>query len=103
MSIVSGASKAHYHNTNTTAALAALETPHYEDFDIEYLGRNRFAWLGNGFDVREEDGVSLTSQPGYFCPHRELVTNVVHTMQRDLTWYYGLLDGLDKQLRKFSL
>ncbi|KAH8807486.1 putative MoxY [Xylogone sp. PMI_703] len=53
-----------------------LQTPRFEDFDIEYISKSRFSFLGNGFDVREFDG-------------------------RDLTWYYGLLDGADKQPKSF--
>jgi cation diffusion facilitator CzcD-associated flavoprotein CzcO len=56
--------------------LTMLQTPRYEDFDIEYLSENRFNFLGDGFDVREFDG-------------------------RDLTWYYGLLNGEDKQPKSF--
>ncbi len=43
---------------------------------MEYLSGNRFNFLGNGFDMREEDG-------------------------RDLTWYYGLLDEKDSQPIRF--
>lgn len=49
-----------------------MERPRYEDFEIEYWDDNRFAFLGNGFDTREEDG-------------------------RDITNYLGLLNGEDKQ------
>lgn len=52
--------------------LSMLQTPRFEDFDIEYLSKNCFGFLGDGFDVREFDG-------------------------RDITWYYGLLNGEDKQ------
>ncbi|KAE8325428.1 putative MoxY [Aspergillus sergii] len=52
--------------------LTVLRTPRYEDYEIEYLTKNRFNYPGDGFDVREYDG-------------------------RDLTWYYGLVDGQDKQ------
>jgi cation diffusion facilitator CzcD-associated flavoprotein CzcO len=52
--------------------LTMLQKPRYEDYEIEYLTNNPFNFLGDGFDVREYDG-------------------------RDLTWYYGLLDGEDKQ------
>lgn len=52
--------------------LELLKAPRYEDFEIEYWNRNRFAWLGNGFEVREEDG-------------------------RDVTYYLGLLGEEDKQ------
>lgn len=52
--------------------LTVLQAPRFEDYEIEYLTNNRFNYLGDGFDVREYDG-------------------------RDLTWYYGLVDGQDKQ------
>ncbi|KAJ3508268.1 hypothetical protein NM208_g15846 [Fusarium decemcellulare] len=52
--------------------LTILQKPRFEDFDIEYLSENRFNFLGDGFATREFDG-------------------------RDLTWYYGLLDGRDVQ------
>ena len=56
--------------------LEVFRRPRYEDFDIEYCdeGGNRFAFLGNGFALREFDG-------------------------RDLTWYMGSLDpeGRDVQ------
>ncbi|KAL4889495.1 putative MoxY [Aspergillus ambiguus] len=56
--------------------LTVLKAPRYEDYDIFYLTENRFNYLGDGFEVREYDG-------------------------RDLTWYYGLLDGEDKQPATF--
>ncbi|EXJ91716.1 hypothetical protein A1O3_00266 [Capronia epimyces CBS 606.96] len=56
--------------------LSMLQTPRYEDFDLEYLSGSRFNFLGNGFHAREYDG-------------------------RDLTWYYSLLDGQDKQPESF--
>lgn len=56
--------------------LTMLQKPRFEDFDLEYVSENRFNFLGDGFDVREFDG-------------------------RDITWYYGLLDGQDKQPEKF--
>ncbi|KAH0842471.1 hypothetical protein AYO21_10774 [Fonsecaea monophora] len=56
--------------------LTVLQTPRWEDFDLDYLSSNRFNFLGNGFDTREFDG-------------------------RDLTWYYGLLDGKDRQPQSF--
>ncbi|KAL9071609.1 MAG: hypothetical protein Q9157_005406 [Trypethelium eluteriae] len=49
-----------------------MKQPRYEDFDIEYWDENQFAFMGNGFEVREFDG-------------------------RDITNYLGLLDGVDKQ------
>ena len=52
--------------------LTMLQKVRFEDFDIEYHSGNAFNFLGDGFDVRENDG-------------------------RDLTWYCGLVDGVDKQ------
>lgn len=51
-----------------------LENPRYEDYDIRYWNENKFAFLGNGFTTREEDG-------------------------RDITYYLGLLndEGVDEQ------
>jgi hypothetical protein len=49
-----------------------IEFPRYEDYKIEYCGRNVWSWLGNGFSTRDLDG-------------------------RDLTWYLGLVDGEDVQ------
>jgi hypothetical protein len=49
-----------------------LLKPRFEDFEIEYLSGNAFNYLGAGFHVREYDG-------------------------SDLTWYYGLMHGQDKQ------
>lgn len=56
--------------------LTMLQRPRFEDFDIEYLSQNRFNFLGNGFDTRESDG-------------------------RDITWYFGLLEGKDEQPSTF--
>lgn len=33
--------------------METLSKPRYEDFDISYASRNRFAYLGNGFSQRE--------------------------------------------------
>ncbi|KAL0258152.1 hypothetical protein SLS55_007324 [Diplodia seriata] len=52
--------------------LELMRAPRYEDFDIEYWSENRFAFLGNGFEVRERDG-------------------------RDVTYYLGLLGEEDRQ------
>jgi hypothetical protein len=52
--------------------LELLKRPRYEDYDIEYWDENRYAFLGNGFEVREFDG-------------------------RDITNYLGLLGEEDKQ------
>lgn len=55
--------------------LELLGTPRFEDYHVTYKNsKNRFAFLGNGFQVREFDG-------------------------RDLSFYLGILDGVgDKQL-----
>lgn len=52
--------------------LTVLQQPRFEDYEMEYLSSNMFNYFGDGFHVREYDG-------------------------RDLTWYYGLLDGKDEQ------
>jgi hypothetical protein len=52
--------------------LELMRNPRFEDYEIEYRDENRFAFLGNGFEVREFDG-------------------------RDITDYLGLLDGKDEQ------
>ncbi|KAE9967521.1 hypothetical protein BLS_006332 [Venturia inaequalis] len=44
--------------------LQLLKTPRYEDFDIEYWDENRYAFLGNGFEVREFDGRDITNYLG---------------------------------------
>jgi hypothetical protein len=49
-----------------------LEKVRWEDYDLKYVEKNRFAYLSNGFASRESDG-------------------------RDLSWYLGLLDGKDTQ------
>ncbi|RSL99848.1 hypothetical protein CEP52_009501 [Fusarium oligoseptatum] len=52
--------------------LTVLQTPRWEDFEMEYQLENRFNYLGDGFHTREYDGT-------------------------DLTWYYGLLNGKNEQ------
>jgi cation diffusion facilitator CzcD-associated flavoprotein CzcO len=52
--------------------LTMLQKVRFEDYEIEYLSGNAFNYLGDGFDTREYDG-------------------------RDVTWYYGLMNGEDKQ------
>lgn len=52
--------------------LTVLQTPRFEDFEMQYLSQNMFNFFGDGFHVREYDG-------------------------SDLTWYYGLLDGKETQ------
>lgn len=41
-----------------------MESPRYEDFEIVYWGENCFAFLGNGFEVREFDGRDVTGYLG---------------------------------------
>ncbi|EFX06152.1 flavin-binding monooxygenase [Grosmannia clavigera kw1407] len=50
----------------------ALETPRWEDYRLTRANHNRFYYFGNGRAEREFDG-------------------------HDLSWYLGLLDGVDKQ------
>lgn len=51
-----------------------LSKPRLEDYDVKYVNAlNRFEFFGNGFSTREFDG-------------------------RDITNYWGLLDGKDEQL-----
>lgn len=50
----------------------AMRGVRWEDFEVKTVERNRFAYLGDGFTVREYDG-------------------------RDLSWYLGSLDGMDVQ------
>lgn len=40
--------------------LETLSTPRWEDYDIKYVERNRFAYLGNGSTKRERDGGDLS-------------------------------------------
>lgn len=40
------------------AYMDCLEKPHWEDYEIEYWGKNRWAWLGSGFHSIEFDGHS---------------------------------------------
>ncbi|KAF2678557.1 FAD/NAD(P)-binding domain-containing protein [Lentithecium fluviatile CBS 122367] len=44
--------------------LKLMESPRYEDFEIEYWDENRFAFLGNGFETREFDGRDITNYLG---------------------------------------
>jgi hypothetical protein len=45
--------------------LEIMKAPRFEDFDIEYWDENRFAFLGNGFEIREIDGRDITYYLGY--------------------------------------
>jgi len=49
-----------------------MESVRWEDYSIKRLESNRFAYLANGFTDRESNG-------------------------KDLSWYLGLLDGVDVQ------
>jgi len=49
-----------------------ISHPRYEDYDIKYLSRNRWHWLGNGFTQRDVNG-------------------------QDITFFWGLVDDVDKQ------
>ncbi|KAL4900897.1 hypothetical protein BDW74DRAFT_170468 [Aspergillus multicolor] len=51
-----------------------MAEPRWEDYELTYVVGNRFAYLGNGFAERETVGDG-----------------------RDLTWYLGLVDGVDRQ------
>ncbi|KAF3052045.1 hypothetical protein E8E11_003889 [Didymella keratinophila] len=44
--------------------LKMLESPRYEDYEICYWNQNMFNFLGNGFDMREEDGRDITNYLG---------------------------------------
>lgn len=41
-----------------------MEQPRYEDFEIEYRDENMFAFMGNGFEMRESDGRDITNYLG---------------------------------------
>jgi hypothetical protein len=41
-----------------------MEAPRFEDYEIEYRGDNMFAFLGNGFEMRESDGRDITNYLG---------------------------------------
>ena len=41
-----------------------MEAPRYEDYEIVYRGENMFAFMGNGFEVREFDGRDITNYLG---------------------------------------
>jgi hypothetical protein len=44
--------------------LKMLEAPRYEDYEIVYRNENMFAFLGNGFEMREFDGRDITNYLG---------------------------------------
>jgi hypothetical protein len=44
--------------------LKMMEAPRFEDYEIEYRGDNMFAFLGNGFELRESDGRDITNYLG---------------------------------------
>jgi hypothetical protein len=37
-----------------------LEVPRYEDYDIQYRGKNRYQFMGNGFTREEVTGQDLS-------------------------------------------
>lgn len=44
--------------------LEMMKAPRYEDFEIDYRDENMFAFLGNGFEMREFDGRDITNYLG---------------------------------------
>jgi hypothetical protein len=44
--------------------LKIMDAPRYEDYDIVYRDGNMFAFLGNGFEMREFDGRDITNYLG---------------------------------------
>lgn len=54
------------------AHFVQIMQPRYEDFELTYEKDNEFFFMGNGFSTREIDG-------------------------SDATWYFGLVDGEDKE------
>lgn len=44
--------------------LEMMKSPRYEDFEIEYWDENIFAFMGNGFEMREFDGRDITNYLG---------------------------------------
>jgi hypothetical protein len=44
--------------------LEIMKAPRFEDFEIEYWDNNRFAFLGDGFEMREIDGRDVTNYLG---------------------------------------
>ncbi|KAF1816732.1 FAD/NAD(P)-binding domain-containing protein [Eremomyces bilateralis CBS 781.70] len=48
--------------------LEIMKNPRYEDYQIEYRDENRFAFMGNGFDLREFDGRDITYYLGNIDP-----------------------------------
>ncbi|KPI34552.1 putative sterigmatocystin biosynthesis monooxygenase stcW [Cyphellophora attinorum] len=52
-------------------SLRSIEVPRFEDYDITYVHGNRFAYMGNGFDLAEIDG-------------------------SDSTWYYARADNSNR-------
>lgn len=59
------------------SSMELLQSPRFEDYEIEYKHGNAWYWLGNGFSCRDLDG-------------------------RDLTPYLGLVGGRDEQ-REYEL
>ena len=49
--------------------LELMRQPRFEDFEIEYWDENIFAFMGNGFEMREFDGRDLTNYLGSLDEH----------------------------------
>jgi len=49
--------------------LELMKQPRFEDFEIEYWDENIFAFMGNGFEMREFDGRDLTNYLGSLDEH----------------------------------
>ena len=81
-----------------TLFLKTLEAdPRYEHYDIEYASGNTWNFLGNGLHVADVTGVS--------CPNSvplDVYCLMLSIVQRDLTWYWGLIDGQDKEVAPFD-
>jgi hypothetical protein len=53
--------------------LETVKIPRYQDFEVTYMSKNRFAYLGNGFTAQEENDEDLT---GYLkaIPTEDLIS-----------------------------
>jgi hypothetical protein len=69
-----------------------LERPRYEDYEIERWDANRFAFMGNGFDMREFDGRDVTGYLGNLDPQGRDVQPVYgeELMQKLAGWANGM-------------
>jgi cation diffusion facilitator CzcD-associated flavoprotein CzcO len=72
--------------------LHLLERPRYEDYEIERWDANRFAFMGNGFDMREFDGRDVTGYLGNLDPQGRDVQPVYgeELMQKLAGWANGM-------------